>query len=365
MPPLPSALDDETTNLIASLERRQKDISEFQIPRLRKCTGPLSVQQQYAAELRDDLDAFARQIETLNVAVDDQRTERARRELRQVVEEFKSALARLRKDMRAAALASKRAIDAQQVSRKEELLRSSAVREKQSLNEKVTEDALMKANHDVTEALQRTLGLMQGELERSVLSTQLLESSTAALKSTSTTHDVLSSLMTTSKHLITALEKADWLDRALVLVGLLFFVLVVLFILKQRLLDRGLRIALWWTRFVPDFSADEALLQMEKGDVELVASLSLSPTPTPTVTAVASTVLSTALVGASAVIASLASSALSVTSAGIETNVPPEESPITPTTEPPSVSKTASLSLGTTSSDIAPPPTGAAQHNEL
>lgn len=46
--------------------------------------------------------------------------------------------ARLRKDMRAAVLASKRAIDAQQVSRREELLRSSAVREKQTLNEKVT-----------------------------------------------------------------------------------------------------------------------------------------------------------------------------------------------------------------------------------
>ena len=32
----------------------------------------------------------------------------------------------------------------------------------------------MKATNDVTEALQRTFGLMQGELERSVLSTQLL-----------------------------------------------------------------------------------------------------------------------------------------------------------------------------------------------
>ena len=40
--------------------------------------------------------------------------------------------------MRAAVLASKRAIDAQQTSRREELLRSSVVQEKQSLNEKVT-----------------------------------------------------------------------------------------------------------------------------------------------------------------------------------------------------------------------------------
>lgn len=71
--------------------------------------------------------------------------------------------------------------------------------------------------------------------------------------------------MSTSKHLITALEKSDWLDRLLILAGLVFFILTVLFILKQRLVDRGLRIALWWTRFVPDFSGDEALFKAEEG----------------------------------------------------------------------------------------------------
>jgi len=34
----------------------------------------------------------------------------------------------------------------------------------------------MKANSDITEALRRTVNLMQGELERSVLSTQMLGS---------------------------------------------------------------------------------------------------------------------------------------------------------------------------------------------
>lgn len=65
-------------------------------------------------------------------------------------------------------------------------------KEKQGIDEKVTsvshvpdspsfvhisntrDDALMKANEDVTEALRRTIGLMQGELERSVLTTQML-----------------------------------------------------------------------------------------------------------------------------------------------------------------------------------------------
>jgi protein transport protein SEC20 len=96
----------------------------------------------------------------------------------------------MKKESRAALLASKRAIDASGTSNREELLRSSAVKEKQDLNEKVacvyetrlvsctlimsSEDALMTASNNVTEALQRTIALMQGELEKSVLSTQLL-----------------------------------------------------------------------------------------------------------------------------------------------------------------------------------------------
>jgi protein transport protein SEC20 len=102
---------------------------------------------------------------------------------------------RMTRDARAALLASKRTIDSQSLSQREELFRSSAAREKgPDANEKVTyvhpskhlscarlmigfwcrEDALMKATNDVTEALRRTLGLMQGELERSVLSSQML-----------------------------------------------------------------------------------------------------------------------------------------------------------------------------------------------
>jgi len=37
----------------------------------------------------------------------------------------------------------------------------------------------------------------------------------------------------------------------ILLSALIFFILVVLLILKQRFIDRGLRIALWWTRFIP------------------------------------------------------------------------------------------------------------------
>ena len=135
----------------------------------------------------------------------------------------------------------------------------------------------MKANADVTDGLRRTIALMQTELERSVLSSQMLEDSTTTLRSTSSQHDTLSSVMHTSKQLVTALEKSDWLDRVLILSGFLFFIMVVLFILKQRILDRGIRLAFWWTRFIPSFNGDAALLQsVEKGMANAVVSVASS-----------------------------------------------------------------------------------------
>ncbi|KIJ61899.1 hypothetical protein HYDPIDRAFT_115400 [Hydnomerulius pinastri MD-312] len=280
MPPIPTTFDADAQALLEAIERRQTDLSGFQIPRLRTCTGPLSTQQAWAAEVREDIEGLGKQIEELDVLVDDQRSERARRELRVRVDGLREVLNNLRKDSRAAVLASKRAIDAQSRSQREELLRSSVVHDKGSSNEKVTEDVLMKANDNVTETLQRTIGLMQKELERSVLSTQLLETSTSSLKSSSETHDTLSLFLGTSKQLVTALEQTDWLDRILIISALVFFGLVVLFVLQQRIVARGLRIAFWWTRFLPSAGpgsgASAGSLKVVKTGAEVMASVTAS-----------------------------------------------------------------------------------------
>ena len=94
------------------------------------------------------------------------------------------------------------------------------------------------------------------------------ESSTASLKATSTTHDVLTGLLGASKQLVTALEKADWLDRLLIFAALAFFALVVLFILKQRIVDRGLRIAFWWTRLLPSRDRGDSIPATQEVIVE-------------------------------------------------------------------------------------------------
>ncbi|KAH0580806.1 hypothetical protein J132_01130 [Termitomyces sp. J132] len=264
MAPILVTSTDETSQLISAAKRRQNDLVDFQIPRLRSCQGPLSLQQNLAAELREDIDSFAKQVEALELSIGDQRGEKNRAEMRRIVDEFQSDLARLRRDSRAALLASKRAIDSQRRSQREELLASSAVTEKANLNEKIIEDPLMKANDNVTEVLRRTLDLMQNELKRSVLSAQMLDASTASLSAASSTHDTLTNLTGTSKQLITALEKSDWIDRVLIISAFVFFLLVVLFVIKQRIVDRGLRLAFWWTRFLPDFSEDPALMDIEK-----------------------------------------------------------------------------------------------------
>jgi protein transport protein SEC20 len=79
---------------------------------------------------------------------------------------------------------------------------------------------------------------------------------------------VLTGLLGASKQLVTALKKADWLDRILIFAALAFFMLVVLFILKQRILDRGLRIAFWWTRFLPSLDRGDSQLRVKEDAVE-------------------------------------------------------------------------------------------------
>ncbi|KAH9024799.1 hypothetical protein EDB84DRAFT_1273790, partial [Lactarius hengduanensis] len=261
--PLPPTFDDAIGASIASTQRRQIYLRDFQIPHLRGCMESLATQQEFATELREDLETVVRLVKSLDESVVVQRSERSRRDLCGIVEGFRTDFSQLRMDMRSALLASKRAIDSKTSSNREELLGSSVLRQTKTPGGKYTwafahSDAVMRTQADVTDALRKTMTLMQNELERSVLSTQMLESSTASLKATSSTHDVLAGLLGTSRQLVTALEKADWLDRLIIFAALILFALVILFILKQRTVDRGLRVAFWWTRFLP--SGDSRLV---------------------------------------------------------------------------------------------------------
>lgn len=100
--------------------------------------------------------------------------------------------------------------------------------------------------------------------------------------------------MGTSKQLITALEKSDWIDRMLIISGLAFFFLIVAFILKQRIFDRGLRMALWWTKFLPNFGDETSSWDLEdvaeKGSMSLQSGIETLTGTVGTVTAAVSSV---------------------------------------------------------------------------
>jgi len=120
------------------------------------------------------------------------------------------------------------------------------------------------------------------------------EASTASLKATSTTQDILTGLLGASKQLVTALEKADWLDRLLIFAALAFFTLVVLFILKQRIVDRGLRIAFWWTRFLPSRDQGGSTLAAQEVTVEkgYITSQNVAEVASSTIAATATAIMS-------------------------------------------------------------------------
>lgn len=109
----------------------------------------------------------------------------------------------------------------------------------------------MTASTDITNGLRRTLALMQQELDRSVLSNQLLEDSSNSLRMTGEQYSTFANLLNTSKAIINSLERADTLDRLLILAALVLFGLVCAWIIKRRVLDRGLRIFSLASRLIP------------------------------------------------------------------------------------------------------------------
>lgn len=60
MPPITTiSLTEDAVDLIEQLDRRYKDLKDFQIPRLRDYKGSLAGQQRYGTELREDMERFS------------------------------------------------------------------------------------------------------------------------------------------------------------------------------------------------------------------------------------------------------------------------------------------------------------------
>lgn len=102
------------------------------------------------------------------------------------------------------------------------------------------EDKLMTASQDVTDALRRTVALMSSELEKSAMSSQLLEESSQTISSLSMQYGSLTTLMSNSAKMIKTMEREDLIGKGMVAAAFLFFLGCVGYIVYVRLISRGI-----------------------------------------------------------------------------------------------------------------------------
>ncbi|WOO81284.1 Protein transport protein SEC20 [Vanrija pseudolonga] len=241
MPPIPPQALDPTAAL-AALSRTLSDVRGYQLPRLRSAKSA-ALARDLASEARADLASVQRGLEDAREAVEGlsaARRDGALLAYNELEREYDETTA----EFRAALVESKRAVAA--FARRHELLEPDEAPRAQPTASVGGDDALQTKTNEVTDALRRTTQLLQAELERSVLSTQMLDESTRTIKSTHGLYDNYAALLTTSTQLVRALERADWWDRALIFGALAFFLLCVGYVLKSRVLNRVGGAAAWW-----------------------------------------------------------------------------------------------------------------------
>ncbi|KAF9406492.1 hypothetical protein BGZ94_003090 [Podila epigama] len=142
------------------------------------------------------------------------------------------AALRQQRSLRQAILTSKQTIDKEAKSERELLFRGtkSAIElgemRRRGAARGNTGEYMLNTSKEQNESLSRTLQLMQQEVERTAHSAKVI-----------------------GKNLIAKLSQADWMDRLLIGFGLLVFSLVVMYILKKRIADRGVSLVSYF--FMP------------------------------------------------------------------------------------------------------------------
>ncbi|OAV95659.1 hypothetical protein PTTG_04178 [Puccinia triticina 1-1 BBBD Race 1] len=230
---LPGELSELLKDIRAALDR----LDAGQLTQLKTHTQTTGDFNAITSEIKQELSRIDSQLDELELLADEAEDEPSRTHALAIVEDHRNQATRLRGSFRAISLDVKRALSNSTLeSARAELLSGATPKAARSSN---TQDALISASSDVTQSLRNTLEIMRQELDRSVMSTHLLEQQTATLQLTSDQYLSFGELMKTSRALISSLQRADLLDRILLTGALAFFVLVCLYIIKKRILDRG------------------------------------------------------------------------------------------------------------------------------
>ncbi|KAI8378982.1 Sec20-domain-containing protein [Blakeslea trispora] len=218
----------------------------------------ITVQKEVADLIKSTLRRLEQDIEAVKHLADEQDRETTKLSVLNRLGEYENQFRQLQVNARQSILRSKKKVDDEEKKNREALFGigrtdGKSFTEQYELKQRGVQrgkhdEAVLRASSDVTEALKRTSTLMQQELEKSTLSASMLAESSKTLSSTFTEYQNFGSLVHISKRVITQLEASDWLDRMLVLFGLLLFSSVVLYIIKKRTWDVGISWFSWLTQ---------------------------------------------------------------------------------------------------------------------
>ncbi|ORY97898.1 Sec20-domain-containing protein [Syncephalastrum racemosum] len=234
-----------------TLHRRAADC-ERHIHRLDRVDSH-RLREEVASLIRTDLRSLEDDIKRTRLMAEQEDNETAKAQVLKRLSQYETQYRQMQTTSRMALWQSKQRVDDQERKMRQELFMG---RSGEDFTEQFElkrrgrthqEDRLMQASSDVTDALRRTSSLMQQELEKSSISATMLAESSKTLHSTYSEYQGFGSLMNISKRLVTQLEASDWLDRLLLMAGLAFFTLVVLYIIKKRTWDVGISWVSWLT----------------------------------------------------------------------------------------------------------------------
>ncbi|KAG0237953.1 hypothetical protein BGW42_008053 [Actinomortierella wolfii] len=248
MPPIPPLLPRPVQVQMDALRKQYHELDSL-ITRLSTLSGsPLSVQQDLSRQAREEARAIELKIEDLKLLAEEQDRESDRNMILVMLERIETQFKQQQYALRQAILTSKQTIDKEAKSERELLLGGSkSASELSELRRRgasggkgPTAEYLLNTSKEHNESLSRTLKLMQQEVERTAHSAKVIDDSSRMLRSTVNEYQTYGEVLKRGKHLITKLSQADWTDRLLIGFGLLVFTLVVLYILKKRIADRGI-----------------------------------------------------------------------------------------------------------------------------
>ncbi len=211
-----------------SFQRYAQDVLNHQIPRLQTCKST-TLLADYEAEVISSIDGLKRQVTDLKFAVDEAETDAERREIQSLATSASQQLEEIRQAVRKSLLAARRSISNARTEEARAGLQLAADSAKErtggraGANGSSGEDKLMTASQDVTDALRRTVELMSSELEKSAMSSQLLEESSQTISSLSFQYGSLTTLMTNSAKMIKTMEREDLIGKGMVALSFLFF----------------------------------------------------------------------------------------------------------------------------------------------